>query len=84
VERRALVGRVVSGALAGAAVASATGARGGRLILATLVAAAGACLGSWGGYAGRTAAVEATGLPDPVVAVGEDLVAVGLAAFAVP
>ena len=49
--------------------------------LSSLVA--GAYLGSWGGYTARRAAVEATGLSDPVVAVGEDVLAVGLAALAV-
>jgi uncharacterized membrane protein len=83
VEGGALVGRVVSGALAGATLASATGARGGRLVLPVLAGGAGAWAGSWGGYLARRAAVERTGLPDPVVAIGEDLLAGGLALAAV-
>ena len=82
-EKRGLVARVVSGALAGAMLASATGVRGGRLALPALAGAGGAYLGSWGGFAARRALGTGTGLPDPVVAVAEDLVAVGLAAVAV-
>jgi uncharacterized membrane protein len=82
-DRGPLAGRLVSGALAAVAFGSATGVRGARLVPPALVGAAGAYLGSWGGATARKAAAEATGLPDPVVAVGEDLVAVGLAALAV-
>jgi len=84
VDRGPLIGRIVSGALAGTAFASATGVRGARLIPPAVAAAAGAFAGSWGGYTARKAAVEATGLPDPVVAVVEDLAAVGLALAALP
>ena len=83
-EGAALVGRVVSGALAGAALASATGVRGRLLVLPILAGGAGAWAGSWAGYLARRAAVERTGLPDPVVAVAEDLLAGGLALAAVP
>ncbi len=82
-DRGPLIGRVVSGALAGAVLASAVGVRGARLALPVATGAAGAYLGSWGGYTARKAVGAATGLPDPVVAVGEDLVAVALAAVAV-
>jgi uncharacterized membrane protein len=82
-ERGQLIGRVISGGIAGAVLASARGVRGARLVLPVATAAAGAYLGSWGGYTARKAVGTATGLPDPVVAVGEDLVAVGLAAVAV-
>ena len=82
-DRGPLIGRVVSGAIAGAVLASARGVRGARLVLPMAAGAGGAYLGSWGGYTARKAVGAATGLPDPVVAVGEDLVAVGLAAAAV-
>jgi uncharacterized membrane protein len=84
VEGRRLVQRVLSGAIAGAALASATGVRGGRLVVPVLAAGAGAWAGSWGGHLARRALVERTGLPDPVVAVAEDLIAGGLALAAVP
>jgi uncharacterized membrane protein len=84
VDRGALIGRVLSGALAATTLASATGVRGARLIPPALAGGAGAWAGSWGGYLARRAAVERTGLPDPVVAVAEDLLAGGLALAAVP
>ena len=82
-DRGPLIGRIVSGAVAGAVLATARGVRGPRLVLPVATAAAGAYLGSWAGCTARAAVGRATGLPDPAVAVGEDLVAVGLAALAV-
>jgi uncharacterized membrane protein len=79
-----LVGRVISGALAGAVLGSARGVAGARLLLPAVAGAIGAYAGSWAGYTARRAAVERTGLPDPVVAAGEDLLAVGLALVALP
>jgi hypothetical protein len=64
-------------------LASATGVRGARLALPVLAGAGGAYLGSWGGFAARRGLGTVTRLPDPVVAVAEDLLAVGLAAVAV-
>lgn len=84
VEPGPLVGRVVSGALAGAAFASAAGVRGARLVPPAVAGALGAYAGTWGGYLARRTAVERSGLPDPVVAAGEDLLAVGLALAALP
>jgi uncharacterized membrane protein len=83
VDQRGLISRVASGAIAGAMLASATGVRGARLALPMLAGAGGAYLGSWGGFTARRAVGTATRLPDPVVAVAEDVVAVGLAAVAV-
>ncbi len=78
-----LVGRVVSGGVAAAVLAASTGSRRGGLVLPAIIGAAGGWVGSWGGFTARRALVAATGLPDPAVAVAEDLVAVGLAAVAV-
>jgi uncharacterized membrane protein len=83
VDSRGLISRVASGALAGAMLASATGVRGSRLLVPVLAGGGGAYLGSWGGFAARQALGKATRLPDPAVAVAEDLVAVVLAAVAV-
>jgi uncharacterized membrane protein len=83
VDTRGLVARVGSGAIAAAVLASAAGARGGRLVLPVLAGAGGAFLGSWGGFAARRALVARTGLADPVVATAEDALAIGLAAIAV-
>ena len=84
VESGPLIGRVISGAVAAAMYAGARGIGGRRLLLPVLVGAAAAYGGSWAGYLLRKRAVEATGLPDPVVAVGEDALAVGLVALALP
>jgi uncharacterized membrane protein len=77
-----LLGRVASGAFAGATLASAGGRRGRGLVLPALLGAAGAYAGSWGGYALRRSAAQRTNLPDPLVAVTEDAAAIGLALVA--
>lgn len=74
-----LGGRVLSGALAGAAVGREAGA---SVLACAALGAAGAVAGSFGGASYRRIAGETTGLPDPVLAVAEDATAVGLAAVA--
>jgi uncharacterized membrane protein len=69
-----LGGRLVIGALTGAAVTRGSGQ--GRLPGA-LLGAAGALAGAFGGNRARAAAVRATSLPDPAVALVEDAVAAG-------
>lgn len=69
-----LVGRVVSGAVAGIAMAG-TGRRG-TPVAAALAGASGALVGSWLFYRARKAVVEKTGLPDVAVALVEDAVAI--------
>lgn len=69
-----LVARVVAGALAGAAL---TVGLGGGLGLGALSGAAGAVAGTLGGYRARVGLVRALGTPDYVVALAEDVVAVG-------
>ncbi|MDO8214163.1 hypothetical protein [Conexibacter sp. CPCC 206217] len=66
----ALGGRLASGAIAGALVAGPAGAAVGAL-------AAG--LGAYAGQYGRAALSGKTGWPDPVIAIGEDKLALGLA-----
>jgi uncharacterized membrane protein len=68
-----LGGRVAAGASSGGAIAGPAGIAAG---------AAGAFAGSYATWQARRLAVEATGLPDPVVAVAEDLLALALAAAA--
>jgi len=68
------VGRIVSGGLAGAALATGVGQ---SLALGALAGAAGAVAGTLGGYKVRTSLVPALGVPDYVVALAEDVVAVG-------
>jgi uncharacterized membrane protein len=68
------VGRIVTGGLSGAAVMAGTG---GSLVLGALLGGVGAASGAIGGYTARTRLVVALGVPDYVVALGEDIVAVG-------
>ncbi len=69
----AVAGRVGAGAYTGRAIAGVPGAIAG---------AASAAVGTFATYHARKLAVQATGLPDPVVAVGEDLLALTAAAVA--
>lgn len=67
--------RLLSGAGAGALIANGLGARSGGLPFAALAGAAGAAVGTWGGYHARHAIVQATGLPDLPFALIEDVTA---------
>lgn len=69
-----LIGRIVTGALCGAALGEAGG---GSLGLGIALGAAGAVAGTFGGYQARRRLVKGAGLPDIVVALAEDLVAIG-------
>jgi uncharacterized membrane protein len=69
-----LCARVLTGGLSGACVAAAGGQ---SAILGALLGAAGGVAGAFGGYQARTRLVKALGVRDFVVAVAEDLVAVG-------
>jgi uncharacterized membrane protein len=79
----ALAARVVSGALVGASLASAFGRRGAGLAAPAALAGATAAAGSVAGYHARKAVTTGTSVPDPVAAVVEDGVTVGLVALAV-
>lgn len=68
------VGRIIAGGLSGAAL---TGGTGGSLALGAVLGAIGAVAGTLGGYTVRTRLVRALGVPDYVVALGEDIVAIG-------
>lgn len=68
------VGRILSGGLAGAALASGTGH---PLLLGAVAGALGAAAGTLGGYRARTGLVRALKVPDYIVALAEDVVAVG-------
>jgi uncharacterized membrane protein len=75
-----LVGRIVFGGCAGAVAATLsrqTPAWG------ALAGACGALVGSFGGYHARRSIVSACGLPDPLVAVAEDSIAIGIGTWAV-
>jgi uncharacterized membrane protein len=66
--------RILTGALSGAALTAATGA---SPIAGAVLGALGAVAGTLGGYAARTRLVPVLGVPDAVVALAEDVVAVG-------
>jgi uncharacterized membrane protein len=68
------VGRLLTGALSGGAIAAGAG---GSLAGGAVAGAVGAVAGTFGGYRARTGLVRALGTPDWVVAVMEDVVAVG-------
>jgi uncharacterized membrane protein len=66
--------RILMGALAGAALAAGAG---GSLAIGAVAGGLGGIAGTLGGYRARTGLVRALGGPDYVVAVAEDIVAVG-------
>ncbi len=68
-----MTARIAAGAYSGRVIAGLPGAAGG---------AAGAFTGAYATWRARKLVVAATGLPDPVVAVGEDLLAYSAAALA--
>jgi uncharacterized membrane protein len=69
-----LIARLLMGALLGACIAMA-GAQ--QIILGVALGVVGALVGTLGGYQARARLVEALGTPDFVVALLEDLVAIG-------
>ncbi len=69
-----LTGRIASGALCGAALCASDRE---RAEVGAVVGALAAVAGAWAFYHLRRSADAATGLPDPVVAVVEDALAVG-------
>ena len=70
-----LIGRMLFGGLAGAAVASETWR---SPVLGAVLGAGGAVLGAQAGYHARVALGDATGFPDPVWGAVEDAAAVAL------
>lgn len=77
-----LGGRLVFGTLAGLAIGS-EGQGAGALAQGAIAGVIGALIGAFGGQRARQAVVDMTGLPDPAVAVVEDLAAVSMANTAV-
>jgi uncharacterized membrane protein len=77
IEPPQLAGRALMGGIAGLAIASTRHGFPAYLVGAIL-GAAGAIAGSYAGYHARKAIGDATSLPDPAVALGEDAIAIGL------
>jgi uncharacterized membrane protein len=69
-----LVPRILTSAFTGACVACAAGQ---MLVIGACCGVVGALVGTFGGYHARKGLVKALGSPDFVVAVVEDLVAIG-------
>jgi uncharacterized membrane protein len=69
-----LTARIVLGGLTGAILAAA---HSQSFVLGCLLGAVGALAGAFAGYTVRSRLVRALGVPDPVIACLEDLVAVG-------
>ena len=75
-----LVVRTGIGGLAGSLVARAAGL---QPIRGAAIGAVGALVGSYAGYQVRSGLVDASGMPDPLVAVLEDVAAVALGSYTV-
>lgn len=75
-----LIPRIITGSLSGAAVA-ASGGQG--LALGAVLGAVGGIIGAFAGYEARTRSVKALNVPDIVIAVLEDAVAIGAGLFIV-
>jgi uncharacterized membrane protein len=73
-ETPGLIGRFVLGGLSGATVAVA-GSQ--SLIAGAILGAIGGLAGAFGGFQARTGLVRALGVPDYVIAILEDAVAIG-------
>ena len=71
-----LIGRIILGGLAGACISVS----GGQSLLAgALLGGAGAVIGAFAGYEARRRLVESLKVKDLLIAIPEDLVAIGLA-----
>ncbi|MGB8062958.1 MAG: DUF4126 family protein [Candidatus Sulfotelmatobacter sp.] len=81
--RTAAVGlsaRIVTGGLCGACLAVAGGA---ALLVGALAGAIGGIAGAFGGYHARVGLVRSLRVPDVIIAVSEDVVAIALGLFLV-
>ena len=71
-----LIARIISGGLSGACICVA---RNNSLLAGTLLGGIGAVIGAFSGYEARRRLVSSLKVKDAVIAIPEDLVAIGLA-----
>ncbi|HUJ96220.1 MAG TPA: DUF4126 family protein [Terriglobales bacterium] len=74
-----LTARIISGAFTGTCVAIAAAS---STVVGVLLGVVGSLIGAFGGYKARVGLVRALGVPGFVVAIPEDLLAIGLAVLA--
>jgi uncharacterized membrane protein len=72
-----LIARLVLGGLAAATLTAGAASGGVSIVAGALLGAVGAVAGAFGGYQVRSRLVRALGVPDFVIALLEDVVAVG-------
>jgi uncharacterized membrane protein len=75
-----LVARIVTGGLSGACVCASAGQ---NVWLGAVLGGAGAIAGAFAGYRVRTGLVRSLRVPDFLIAIPEDLIAIGIGLFAV-
>lgn len=75
-----LIARIITGGLSGACVGLSGGV---SLVVGACMGIVGALIGTYGGYHARKALVSGLKVKDIVIAIPEDLVAIGLAYFVV-
>jgi len=71
-----LVARILMGGLSGASICISAGRPG---LIGAVLGGVGGVIGAFAGYQARTRLVRGLGVKDPVIAIPEDLVAIGLA-----
>jgi uncharacterized membrane protein len=75
-----LIARLIMGALSGACICVSAGQ---SLLVGAVLGAIGAAIGTYGGYHARKALVNGLKVKDILIAIPEDLIAIGLAYFVV-
>jgi len=75
-----LIGRIITGGLSGATICAAAGQ---SFLFGAALGGLGGIVGAFGGYGTRTGLVKKLGVKDVIIAVPEDLVAIGVGLYLV-
>ena len=75
-----LIGRIITGGLSGATICAAAGQ---SFLFGVALGGLGGIVGAFGGYGARTGLVKKLGVADVIIAVPEDLVAIGVGLYLV-